>query len=261
MDLGIDGKTALVMGAGGGLGSAIGKALAREGCRVILADLDLASAERAAAAIAHTGGVAHPVAWDLSDVGGIEGKLAQLKKDIGPIDILVNNSGGPRPGLTSDITEDEWRGYFDSMVLSLMRLTRLVVPDMQARRWGRVITSTSSGVVTPIPGLAVSNSLRLALVGWSKSLAQEVAKDGVTVNVAIPGRIATPRIAMLDQSRAKAAGLTPEAVAANSTSTIPAGRYGEPDEYANAVVFLASQCASYITGTSLRVDGGLIPVI
>lgn len=261
MDLGIHGRTALVLGAGGGLGSAISEGLAREGCRVILADVDLASAERAAAAIVQTGGVAHPVAWDLSDVDAIEGKLARLKSEYGPIDILVNNSGGPKPGLTSDITDDEWRSYFDSMVLSLMRLTRLVIPDMQTRRWGRVITSTSSGVVTPIPGLAASNALRLALMGWSKSLAQEVAKDGITVNVVIPGRIATPRIAMLDQSRAKAAGLTPEAVAANSTSTIPVGRYGEPDEYANAVVFLASQRASYITGTSLRVDGGLIPAI
>lgn len=261
MDLGIDGRTALVMGAGGGLGSAIAKALAQEGCRVILADVDLASAQRAAYAIAELGGIAQPVAWDLSDVGSISRQVMQVKQENGPIDILVNNSGGPAPGMTHDITEQQWHRYFDSMVLSLMTLTRLLVPDMQARRWGRVITSTSSGVVTPIPGLAASNALRLALVGWSKSLAQEVAKDGVTVNVVIPGRIATQRIAALDQSRAKAAGLTQEMAAASSTSTIPAGRYGEPAEYANAVAFLASQCASYITGTSLRVDGGLIPAI
>lgn len=258
MDLGIQNKVALVMGAGGGLGSAIAKGLAREGCRVVLADLNLGAAQRASADIAAAGGNSMAVEWDLADIASIAHRLEHIARDVGPVDILINNSGGPKPAPTHAIGEQDWRGYFDAMVLSLMTLTRLVLPGMQAKGWGRVVTSTSSGVVAPIPGLAASNALRLALVGWSKSLAQEVAKDGVTVNIAIPGRVATQRIASLDRSRAEAAGVPPEAVTAASTASIPIGRYGDPSEYADAVVFLASQRAAYITGTSLRVDGGLI---
>lgn len=261
MDLGIQNKVALVMGAGGGLGSAIAKGLAREGCRVVLADVNLGAAQRASAEIVAAGGNSTAVEWDLADIASIARRLEHITQDVGPVDILINNSGGPKPAQTHDISEQDWRAYFDAMVLSLMSLTRLVLPGMQAKGWGRVVTSTSSGVVAPIPGLAASNALRLALVGWSKSLAQEVAKHGITVNIAIPGRVATQRIASLDRSRAAAAGVAPEAVTAASTASIPMGRYGDPGEYADAVVFLASQRAAYITGTSLRVDGGLISSI
>jgi 3-oxoacyl-[acyl-carrier protein] reductase len=132
---------------------------------------------------------------------------------------------------------------------------------MRERGWGRIVTSTSSGVVTPIPNLGLSNGLRLSLVGWSKTLASEVAQDGITVNVVIPGRIATDRIRFLDEARAQRERRSVESVQSSSTATIPAGRYGTQEEYADAVIFLASDRARYITGSSLRVDGGLIPSI
>jgi 3-oxoacyl-[acyl-carrier protein] reductase len=140
----------------------------------------------------------------------------------------------------------------------MMYITDLVLPGMRAKRWGRIITSTSSGVVAPIPNLGISNTLRSALVGWSKTLAREVAGDGITVNVVLPGRIATGRIRQLDEARAQREGKTVQEILKDSTSSIPMRRYGDPEEFANAVTFLASKRASYITGTMLRVDGGMI---
>jgi 3-oxoacyl-[acyl-carrier protein] reductase len=145
------------------------------------------------------------------------------------------------------------------MVLSVIAISDRLVPGMQARGWGRVITSTSSGVIAPIPNLGMSNSLRAALLGWSKTLAREVAADGVTCNVVVPGRIGTQRVERLDQIKAEAQGRTVQEIAADSAATIPVGRYGDPHEYASTVAFLASGTASYITGSVVRVDGGLIP--
>ena len=150
---------------------------------------------------------------------------------------------------------------FQSMVLSVIAITDRVLPGMRERGWGRVITSTTSGVVTPIPNLGISNALRSSLLGWSKTLAREVARDGVTANIVVPGRIGTDRIRFLDQAKAQREGRSPEDVTKESTSSIPAGRYGDPAEYADAVAFLASTRASYITGSVLRVDGGLIPSV
>jgi 3-oxoacyl-[acyl-carrier protein] reductase len=144
------------------------------------------------------------------------------------------------------------------MVLSVIAITDRVLPNMRARHWGRVITSTSSGVVAPIPNLGISNALRLSLVGWSKTLAREVGKDGITANIILPGRIATGRIKFLDEAKAKREGRTVEDVSAESTSSIPLGRYGYPEEYADVVAFLASERSAYISGAVIRVDGGLI---
>lgn len=144
------------------------------------------------------------------------------------------------------------------MVLSVIAITDRVLPGMRKRGWGRIITSASSGVVAPIPNLAVSNALRLSLVGWSKTLAREVGRDGVTVNVTVPGRIATPRITFLDEQRAKREGREPTEVATESAASIPVGRYGDPREYADVVTFLSSPLASYVTGSLIRIDGGLI---
>ena len=145
------------------------------------------------------------------------------------------------------------------MVLGVIHLTDLVLPAMRSRGWGRIITSTSSGVLTPIPNLAISNTLRASLHGWSKTLAAEVGAQGVTVNVVVPGRIATARVARLDAAKAQREGSTPEQVATASANGIPLRRYGTPEEYGAAVAFLASAAAAYITGTTLRVDGGLVP--
>jgi 3-oxoacyl-[acyl-carrier protein] reductase len=147
------------------------------------------------------------------------------------------------------------------MVLSVIAITDRVLPGMKARGWGRILTSTSSGVISPIANLAISNALRLSLVGWSKTLAREVGKDGITANVIVPGRIATARVAALDTAKAKREGRSAEEVAAESQGTIPLGRYGKPEEYADVVAFLASERATYITGSIVRVDGGMITSI
>ena len=144
------------------------------------------------------------------------------------------------------------------MVLSCIAITDRVLPNMRKNRWGRIITSTSSGVVTPIPNLSISNALRMSLVGWSKTLAREVGAEGITANIILPGRIATDRIKFLDEAKARRERRTVEEVAAESTRAIPLGRYGKPEEYAAAVAFLAGEQAAYITGSIIRVDGGLI---
>lgn len=261
MELGINGKTALVLGAGGGLGGAIATALAREGARVAMGDIDLQAAERNAAAIREQGGDALALAWDLADLSVIEERIGTIEQAFGPVDILVNNTGGPAPTPVAGQDTDLWSKSFQSMVLSVIALTDRVLPSMRERKWGRIITSTSSGVVAPIPNLGISNALRLSLVGWSKTLAREVGGDGITTNIVLPGRIATPRITFLDEQKAKREGRPVEEVAAESVASIPAGRYGHPVEYGDVVAFLASERAAYVTGSVIRVDGGLIASI
>ncbi|PLP96805.1 SDR family oxidoreductase [Cupriavidus pauculus] len=261
MKLGIDGKVALVLGAGGGLGGAISQSLAAEGVRVAVADIDADAAKKTVEAITKNGGVACALRWDLADLGSIEGNIATIEAELGPVDILVNNTGGPPPTSAAGQDPAMWRKHFDSMVLSVIAITDRVLPGMRERKWGRIITSTSSGVVAPIPNLGISNALRMSLVGWSKTLAREVGGDGVTVNVVLPGRVATDRIQFLDEAKAKREGRTVESVSAESTAAIPVGRYGRPDEYGDVVTFLVSQNASYITGSIIRVDGGLINTI
>jgi len=198
---------------------------------------------------------------DLSDLSQIDGHISKIESELGPVDILVNNTGGPPP--TTAIGQDPalWSRHFQAMVLSVIAITDRVLPNMRARRWGRVITSTSSGVVSPIPNLAISNTLRLSLVGWSKTLAREVAKDGITANIILPGRIATDRLKFLDEAKAKREGRSVEDVLAESTGSIPVGRYGKPEEYGDVVAFLSSDRAAYITGSVIRVDGGLVTSI
>lgn len=259
MDLGIADKTALVLGAGGGLGGAIAVRLAEEGANVAVSDVNEDALTSTVAAIEATGGKALPLVWDLSDLAALEATVSGIESALGPVDILVNITGGPPPSPAHGQDPDLWATSFNSMILSVIALTDRVLPGMRERGWGRILTSTSSGVVTPIPNLGLSNGLRMSLLGWSKTVASEVAADGVTVNVLIPGRIATGRIRFLDEKRAEREGTTVDEVITASTSTIPAKRYGEPAEYADAAAFLCSDRASYITGSSIRVDGGLIP--
>lgn len=261
MDLGIKGKRALVMSAGGGLGSAIALALANEGVEVCIADRDEASLQATAAKLAQAGATAHAFVWDLGVPEQWSAGAHAVLEKVGGIDILVNNTGGPQPGPAFGHPAKTWQDGFNAMVLAVVGITDILLPGMRERGWGRIITSTSSGVIAPIPNLALSNSLRLALVGWSKSLARDVAADGVTANVVVPGRIATARTAFLDAAKAKREGRDASAVESESAASIPVGRYGRPEEYADAVAFLASNRAAYITGTTLRVDGGLIPAV
>ena len=258
MDLGLKGKTALVLGAGGGLGGAIARTLAAEGAQIAVADINKEAADKTVADIVAAGGSAMALQWDVGDLGVLPPNLAAIDKQFGSVDVLVNITGGPPPTVVSGQSADSWRKYFDSMVLSVIAISDAVLPGMRQKKWGRIITSTSSGVVAPIPNLGLSNALRMSLLGWSKTLAGEVGRDGVTVNVVLPGRVATQRTSFLDEQKAKREGKAVEEVSAASTASIPVGRYGDPQEYADVVAFVSSVRASYLTGSVIRIDGGLI---
>lgn len=261
MDLGISGKTALVLAGGGGLGRAIAFALAHEGVQIALADTNETSLNEVTKVLSESGASAIALPWRLGEPAAIDTHVGQIERQFGGVDILVSITGGPPPSEATGQQPDVWRRHFEEMILSVIGITDRVLPGMKARRWGRLITSTSSGIIAPIPNLAISNALRLSLLGWSKSLAREIAKDGITANVIVPGRIATGRIRYLDEQKAKREGKPVEEITAASTASIPMGRYGEPEEYAAVVTFLASNAASYVTGSVIRVDGGLIASI
>jgi 3-oxoacyl-[acyl-carrier protein] reductase len=256
MDLGIRDKVALVLASSKGLGRAIAVALAKEGAKVVISGRTTSALEETAKEIREFGGEVLVMPWDMSDLSLIEEKISSIEKHWGSVDILVNNTGGPPPTVAENQPSDLWLAQFQQMVLMVIKITDRVLPGMKQKGWGRIITSTSSGMISPIPGLAISNTLRASLMGWSKTLATEVAKNGITVNIVLPGRIATERLAQLDQIRAQKEAKSLEEIAARMISAIPMGRYGLPSEYGDAVAFLASTKASYITGTSLRIDGG-----
>jgi len=258
MDLGLKNKTALVLGAGGGLGRAISLALVAEGAKIAVVDIDSSAIAASESAIADRGGKSIGLPWDLADLSLIDANVSRIEADLGTVDILVNITGGPPPTPAAGQDPALWSKHFQSMVLSCIAITDRVLPNMRKNRWGRIITSTSSGVISPIPNLGISNALRMSLVGWSKTLAREVGADGITANIILPGRIATDRIRFLDEAKAKREGRSADDVAAESTRSIPLGRYGKPEEYGAAVAFLAGEPAAYITGSIIRVDGGLI---
>lgn len=254
MDLLIEQRRALVAGASRGLGAAIASALAAEGATVIAVARSLERLKELAASCPRGRGSIVARACDLSDASAIQ-TLAEV---LAQVDILVLNSGGPPPGPIVDTSDASWRAQFEAMFLSAVRLTRLALPGMRARGFGRIIAVVSSGVLQPIPNLGISNAVRLALVGWAKTLASEVAGDGVTVNCIAPGRIATDRVAELDRGRAVREGIDIAEVERQSRATIPAARYGDPAEFAAVATFIASARSSYMTGSVIRVDGGLI---
>ncbi|HEY6628630.1 MAG TPA: SDR family oxidoreductase [Acidimicrobiia bacterium] len=261
MNLGLSGKTALVVGGSNGLGRGVALTLAREGARVAVAGRDLDAAATTVAMIAAEGGEAMPVRLDLTDFSSLDAAVETIRSHFGDVAILFNNSGGPPPSTAANQPVDLWRAQFEAMVLGVIALTDRILPGMRKAGWGRIVTNTSSGVLAPIPNLAISNALRLSLVGWSKTLAREVAPEGITVNIVVPGRIATGRVRALDEARAARENTSVEAAEAASIAAIPIGRYGDPEEFAAAVAFLASAQASFITGTMLRVDGGQTPSI
>lgn len=249
MDFGLAGKQAVVLGASRGLGAATALALAAEGAQVLALSRSGTLPEGAPANVTAR-------AADLSDPAVVAQLCAGLAE--AKIDILVNNSGGPAAGPARGQSRDAWQAAFDAMAVPLFALTDAVLPGMAERGWGRIVTIGSSGIEVPIPGLALSNGIRASVAGWSKTLAAEVAAQGVTVNMVLPGRIATDRVAELDAIRAGKTGQSVDAVEAASRATIPVGRYGRPEEFAAAVAFLCSTQASYITGSMIRVDGGMI---
>lgn len=256
MDLMLEGKVALVCGASQGLGLAVAQALAAEGVAVGLLARNAEKLKAEAGAMAARGGRAVALPADLGDWDSVAAGLDSLRGEFGDPDILINNSGPPPPVDVTKVDALLWRAQFEAMVLTLMRLTEAVLPAMRQRRFGRILTVASTSIVEPIPELAISNALRSALAMWMKTLAGQVAGDGVTVNLVLPGSFATARLESMNRRAAEAEGVAEEAFAARSAAAIPAGRYGRPAEFADVTAFLASPRASYLTGTLIRIDGG-----
>jgi 3-oxoacyl-[acyl-carrier protein] reductase len=254
MDLGLSGKVALVTGSTSGLGLASAKALAAEGVSVVICGRRAELVSEEADALPNAVGVQA----DLTDPDTPARLVDATIAAFGRLDILVGSTGGPPPGTAVDTDADAYAGALDLLVKPLVRLAHLSLPGMRERSWGRIVFVTSTAVREPIPFLVLSNSVRMAVHGFAKSLARQVAVDGVTVNCVLPGRVATERVAALDNAAAEASGRSLEQVHEAARRSIPAGRYGEPSEFGATVTFLCSQQASYITGASLPVDGGAL---
>jgi 3-oxoacyl-[acyl-carrier protein] reductase len=253
MDLGLQGRTALVMGASRGLGRAIAASLSREGARVAIASRSRERIEEAAGTIAEeaAGSIEPPSAFvaDASDLERMAALPGEVGKALGPIEILVANTGGPPLGGALEHDLEEWERAYRSLVLAPKVLADAVVPGMRERGWGRIVNVGSTSTREPIPFLSLSNSHRMAAAGFLKTLAGEVAGDGITVNTVATGRFATERLASMSSM---------EAVEEAAKTEVPAGRLGRPEEYGDLVAFLCSERAAYITGTVIPIDGGIL---
>lgn len=245
MDLQLDGKVAVVLGASRGLGRAIASSLAQEGADVITV----------ARSAAETEGF-HHITADLDDPAAPDQIISAVRAAGRSPDILVLNSGGPPTGAAATTTPGDFAAVFNRMFNAQLTLAQAFLPDMRTRGFGRIIAVASTSLITPIPGLVLSNAVRAMLASWCKTLAAEVAADGVTVNLLLPGQIATDRLESLHAAMAQSSGVTPEQVRARSVAAIPAGRLGRAEEFGDIAAFLASPRAGFITGSAIKVDGG-----
>lgn len=259
MDLGLQGRVALVAAASGGIGYATARELASEGASVFLCSRDEGRAREAAARIqSETAVETVGVRADVTVDEDAERFVAAAVEAKGRVDVLVTNAGGPPSGTFADVGLDAYRRAFELNALSAVRLARLVLPSMRERRWGRIVNITSMSAKQPIEGLLLSNTVRAGLTGWAKTLSNEVAADGVTVNNVAPGWTLTSRQDEHAEARAAKLGSSKQEIIAGWTRDVPAGRMAAPEEIAAAVAFLASERASYITGVTLQVDGGWV---
>lgn len=259
MDLGLGERVALVGAASKGLGRAIAEELAHEGARVVICARGAADLQAAAHEIARaTGAEVEPVVADLATADGIRTVLDAADRRFGRIDVLVTNTGGPPAGPCETHDWAAWQGAVDLLLRSAVELTRGVLPGMRERGWGRILAVTSIAVKQPVDGLVLSNALRAAVTGFTRTLANEVARTGITVNALLPGYTRTERVEQLNAANAAREGIPVGDVEARIEAQIPMRRLGEPREFAALAAFLASERASYITGQSIAVDGGWI---
>jgi 3-oxoacyl-[acyl-carrier protein] reductase len=245
MDLGIEGRVALVMGASKGIGRGISEALAREGAKLAISARSAEGLEDCAAAIGEGVETFPADTGDLDRMAALPGEVSEA---LGPVEILVTNTGGPPAGGAFAHDAEEWEAAYTSLVQAPRVLAETVIPGMRERGWGRIVNVASTSVIEPIPGLALSNAHRMATVGLFKTLAGEVAVDGITVNTVATGLFATARLGSLHGSI--------EAAEKNAQETVPAGRLGTPEEYGDLVAFICSERAAYLTGTVIPLDGG-----
>ena len=259
MDLGLKNKVALVAASSRGLGRAVAEELASEGAHLILCSRNEASLQQACEHICETTGTkVIGFACDLTSRNDIKGLVERGREQMGPIDILVTNGGGPPAGKFEQISSEQWQQAVDLTLHSVSELIRLVLPEMKSRCWGRILNITSIAVKQPVDNLILSNSIRAAVTGLARTLANEVAADGVTVNNILPGYTRTERVEELANTMAAKQGITPDDFKARWEQEIPMRRLGEPREFAALAAFLVSERASFITGTSVQVDGGWI---
>ncbi|TVR85888.1 MAG: SDR family oxidoreductase [Trueperaceae bacterium] len=249
MNLQIAGKTALVTGGSKGIGYAIAAGLVAEGARVVVSARDQGMLEAAVQRLGEDGGDVLAIAADVSSAKGVRGLVDAAVERVGHVDVLIANAGGPPSGLPSNLDDGAWARATELTLMSAVRLARAVLPGMRERGWGRIVNVTSLSVKQPINDLTLSNALRAAVTAFARTLANEVASEGVTVNAVAPGYTATERLEELfadDYARARL------------LASIPAKRFAAPEEVAAAAVFLCSQQAAYVTGQTLVVDGGMV---
>ena len=262
MDFGLRDKVALVMAASRGLGKASARALAAEGARVAITARGAETLNRTAREIRHeTGSEVLAIVGDVTRGEDISRAVADTVTTFGGLDILVTNAGGPRPGLFASLSEQDWRDAIDLTLMSVVRLAMAAVPRLRERGGGRIINITSASTKQPIEGLMLSNALRAAVVGFAKTLATELAQDGILVTSVAPGFIRTDRAVEIAEEAARREGVPASEIDRRLTAGVPLGRMGEPAELGDVVAFLASERARYITGVTLIVDGGLVRAV
>ena len=258
MELGIRGKVAMVAAGSKGLGRATALALAAEGCAVSIGARGLDALASTKAELEALGVPVLALAVDVTSPEDLVRWHQATEAELGPVDILVTNTGGPKAAVFSQLSDEDWAAGVDSTLMNVVRMTRLVLPGMRARQWGRIVHITSLVAKQPYPLLTISSTLRAGLSALTRTLALETARAGITVNALLPGHIMTDRQLHLAEVKAADAGITIEAHFEQQAAAIPAGRIGQPEEVGAVIAFLCSQPASYLTGQSLLVDGGLV---
>ncbi len=262
MDLKLTGQVALVTAASKGLGRATAAQLAAEGARVMISSRGEEQLAETAAQIAEaTGAEVGYCPADVSAAADVRRLLEETQRRFGGVDVLVSNAGGPPAGRFDDLDDEAWQAAFELNLLSAVRLIRGVLPAMRSKSYGRIVNIASSSVKQPLENLLLSNTFRLGVVGLAKTLAAELAPDGILINTLGPGRIATDRVASLDAARAAASGMSVEEVRAQAEQAIPLGRYGTPEEFGQVAAFLASGANTYLTGQTFLVDGGMVKAL